>query len=199
MSWLLPALVWCLLPKSSWRVLLLCLVSLISWPAAGLLGVFAWALEKSQRKRRQVGHAQRCRQVAIYWVEILHIQTVSGVPLIQAMNSANRAWQKAYPDLGHLCPHPDWDLEDQCRWLAGSSIPLWVQVGQGLARIRKRGTDPNEWLGQLIDEHYRSQDESRQSKAAALGSKLLMPLILGALPQGFLIIGFVVLNGELSL
>ena len=195
MSSLIPALVWLLLPKTRVLTWCLCALAILSWPLAvgSLVMGLAWnrlAGERSLRSQRQ-----DLQQASIYWVEVLYIQTAAGTPLPLALNCAHEAWAQAYPSLVSHCVDSRLDSIDQCRALAQSSAMLWRQVGQGLQRLHGQGADPSQWLGQLIDEHYRSEDEKRQSQAAALGSKLLMPLILGALPQGFLIIGFVVWAG----
>lgn len=185
---LYAACCWWLLPGDRRHTWIACCLGCLS---VGL-GVLAYAVIRLVGALGAI-RSQRARRAqleidAIDWIESVQIQVSSGV-------SVANAFRSAYHQVSSLgLPTPDGDLDQQCQHLSQSGIGLWVAVGQGLPRLIRQGGAIDRWLAELIDRHYATQDEMRQSAAAAMGSKLLMPLILGALPQAFLIIGFVVMN-----
>ena len=194
MSALWVPVIWCLLPGHRGVAALAALASVmhILWlPAIWILG--RWIAAQRLRRANQ----EQLRQLdthGVEWLEHLQIQSAAGLNLSDAMLAATQGFCHVYPHLDGYLPSPQWDLAQQCSRLEASPCRLWSHAGKGLIRLNQQGANPSVWLADLIDQHHLRMDEARQSAAASLGSKLLMPLIVGALPQAFGLIGFVVMQ-----
>ncbi|QGG80512.1 hypothetical protein GH975_07990 [Litorivicinus lipolyticus] len=201
MALMMLAIAWWLLP-APWHWL-----SLPGFMIAAASPVAVWPLlaAVTLMARRWVGALQRARAArevrlaAPVWVALLALYAPIAGNLAAAATLASARWQQRYPHLASALGHPGLvDLDHRCRALNDAQTygPLVAQVAAGLDRMRDQGVDTQAWLAQLQDQHDMAQAEQIQARAAALGSKLLVPLVLGALPQAFLIIGFVTLQGE---
>jgi len=195
-SWWLVGVVWWLLPGNKRWNAAASLAGLIhiAWiPSLWLTG--RWVARRSaqgvQRRR-----AELFARHSVQWIEHVQIQTAAGLSIQNAMGEAGELFAQSHPDLAGYLPDSRWDVSEQCDWIARQDCVVWQQAGQGLVRLSRQGAPVAPWLEELIDRHFLALDERRQSAAAALGSKLLMPLIVGALPQAFAVIGFVVLNSS---
>lgn len=185
---LVAAVCWFLLPGDRRQTWVACCLGCFHVLLGLTVYVAIWLVHQLRAQRARRTLREQLQVDAVDWIESVQIQVSSGVSIAQA-------FQAAYVQLPSSgLPAPDQDLDQQCRHLIQTDIPLWVAVGQGLPRLMRQGGAVDRWLAELIDRQYAAQEEKRQSEAAAIGSKLLMPLILGALPQAFLIIGFVVVN-----
>ena len=189
-TWMI-ILIWVCLP---WGVLISAAVAgtAIIDPAIGLcLGLLVWCAHRQQRIYQQSKTAAALDRYGVFWVEQLHLQLATGESLSRSLQWAKNTWTDRFPSLAQMIPDSALDIRDQCVQLQSAPNALFVSIGQGLWNLSEQGAQLTPWLAALIDQHYQKQDERQQSAAAALGSKLLLPLVLGALPQAFLIIGFV--------
>lgn len=190
MSWVI-LLIWVCLP---WGALISAAVAgvIIMDPAIGLcVGLLVWCAYRQQRIYQQSQTAMALDRFGVFWVEQLHLQLATGESLSRSLQWAKNAWSDRFPSLERFIPDSGLDIRDQCEYLRSAPNALFVSIGHGLWNLSEQGAQLTPWLASLIDQHYQKQDELQQSAAAALGSKLLLPLVLGALPQAFLIIGFV--------
>ena len=189
-TWMI-ILIWVCLP---WGALISAAVAgtVIMDPVIGLgLGLLVWCAHRQLRIYQQSKTAAALDRYGIFWVEQLHLQLATGESLSRSLQWAKNTWTARFPSLAQMIPDSGLDIRDQCVQLQSAPNALFVSIGQGLWNLSEQGAQLTPWLAALIDQHYQKQDERQQSAAAALGSKLLLPLVLGALPQAFLIIGFV--------
>ena len=190
MTWMI-ILIWACLP---WSALISAgvAVTVLVDPAIGLcVGLLVWYAHRQQRVYQQSKTAAILERCGVFWVEQLHLQLATGESLSRSLQSAKNTWNDRFPALARFIPDSELDIRDQCAQLRSAPNALFISIGQGLWNLSEQGAQLTPWLSALIDQHYQKQDERQQSAAAALGSKLLLPLVLGALPQAFLIIGFV--------
>ena len=188
-TWMI-ILIWVCLP---WGALISAAVAstVIMDPAIGLcLGLLVWCAHRQLRIYQQSKTAAALDRYGVFWVEQLHLQLATGESLSRSLQWAKNTWTDRFPSLAQMIPDSGLDIRDQCVQLQSAPNALFVSIGQGLWNLSEQGAQLTPWLAALIDQHYQKQDELQQSAAAALGSQLLLPLVLGA-AAAFLIIGFV--------
>ncbi|MGB0957447.1 MAG: hypothetical protein ACPGUF_03140 [Litorivicinus sp.] len=195
------ALAWLCLPRRWDRVSAPTLATAAVLPVAvwPLLAAGVVLLRRWLRVRQAARAARAIANAAPDWVALLALYAPITGNLASAVNRASAAWAARHPSLDCALGHAALtDLDHRCAALSDPSRfgPLVAQVAAGLDRMRHQGADTAGWLAQLQEQHDMAQAEKVQARAAALGSKLLVPLVLGALPQAFLIIGFVTLQGD---